>query len=70
MGDQCSLYLHGRDPLTTDLEHVVGTTAVPVVAIGILIVFVTGVNPVAVDYVFGLFVLVPVVGGCAISLNQ
>src|SRR5258708_24476837 len=70
MRDEHALHLDRRDPLPTHLEHVIGTTAIPVIALGILVILVPSMNPVAVDDILGLFVLVPIVRGRAVPTNQ
>src|SRR5436190_11214354 len=47
VGDQRALDLERRDPDAGDLEHVVGTAAEGVAAVGVTNVFVAGVGPVA-----------------------
>src|SRR5205085_5320512 len=44
--------------------------AIPEIAVRVLIILVTSVNPVAVNGIFGLFVLVPIERGRTISANQ
>src|SRR5579875_131951 len=70
MGDQRCLYLDRRNPLPADLEHIIGASAVPVVALFVLVILIAGMNPVTVDHIFGLLMLVPVVRGGAVPLDQ
>src|SRR5579883_2299182 len=70
MGDQRGLDLDGRNPLAADLEHVVRAPGVPVVAIGILVILIAGMNPVPGDGIFGLLMLVPIIGRDAVPANQ
>src|SRR6266852_6239074 len=70
MGDQRRLDFDGRNPLAAYLQHIVRATTIPVVPVGVLVILIAGVNPVAVNGIFGLLMLVPVVGGGAIAANE
>ena len=61
--DQRALDLERRDPDSGNLEHVVGTAAERVAAVGIARVFVAGVGPVALKRLPGFAALVPVAFG-------
>ena len=50
------------EPDARDLEHVVGATGEPVVAIGVLIVAIASGNPMTLDDLFGALVAIPVSG--------
>ena len=56
--------------MSADFEHVVGATAIPEIAFFVLVIFVSGGNPMALKYVFALLVLVPITGGCAIATDK
>src|SRR5215469_1464319 len=56
-----ALNLDRADPHPADFQHVIGTSRVPEIAIGVLIIFVACAQPGAGDGSFGLFVLVPVI---------
>src|SRR5947207_10739391 len=62
--------LDGTNPQTLDLHHVIGAADVPVIAIGIAIVLITGAQPMSLDGVFAFVVLVPVGGTDGIALNK
>ena len=62
--------LDGTDPQALDLHHVIGAADVPVIAIGIAIVLITGAQPMSLDGVFGFFMLVPVAGPDRVTLNK
>src|SRR6266487_1690434 len=70
MGDKRSLYLYRRNPLSTYLQHIVGATAIPEVSAGIFVILVACMNPVAIDNILGLLVLVPIICSCAVSAYQ
>src|SRR5205823_4765502 len=52
------------------LQHIIGATAIPVEAIGILVILVACMNPVTIYDILGPFVLVPIVRGRTVSANQ
>ena len=64
--------LHLRWPYRhpAHLDHVVGATRVPEVAVLVQLVLVVRVNPLTAERVFGLFVLVPVTEGDAVTLDE
>src|SRR5260370_3284488 len=70
MFEQSAFDLHGTHPHAFDLHHVVGAANVPVIAVGIAIVLVSGAQPMALDGLFRLLVLVPVAGADRITLDQ
>src|SRR5579859_7882429 len=70
MGNQRILDLHWRDPLAAHLEHIIRTASIPVETVFILIILIASVNPVAINRVFGLFVLVPILRSDAVATNQ
>ena len=55
------LNFYGAYPHALDLHHVVIAAHVPVVALSIAIVFVAGADPVALNGLFRLLMLVPVI---------
>ena len=67
--DERALDLDRRDPDAADLQHVVGAAGVPEVAVGVLVVLVAGLDPVAEERLLGLLVLVPVVGHGRVALD-
>src|SRR4051812_46159194 len=60
MYDQRALDLERRDPDAGNLEHVVGTAAERIAAIGVADVFVAGAGPAALEGLPALAALVPV----------
>src|SRR2546423_15657032 len=70
MLDQGIFNLDGADPQAFDLHHVIGAADVPVIAIGIAIVLITGAQPMSLNGVFAFLVLVPVGGADGITLNK
>src|SRR5260370_35446411 len=69
MFEQSAFDLHGTHPHAFDLHHVVGAANVPVIAVGIAIVLVSGAQPMALGGFFRLLVLVPVAGAARITLD-
>ena len=70
MLQQDALNLYGAYPQAFDLHHVIGAAHVPVVAVLVAIVLVTGAQPMSLDGVFGFFMLVPVAGADRVTLNK
>src|ERR1700687_4385182 len=70
MLDQRVLDFHRADPDTTDLEHVVAAAGVPQEPVGVGGVLVAGADPVALDGVPGLVMLVPIGGAGRIAFDQ
>src|SRR5262245_2714074 len=61
MAHQRRFHLDGRDPDAADLQHVIGASAVPEVAVLVLVILVARLDPCAEERLLGLVVLVPVV---------
>src|SRR5215831_17699091 len=70
MRDKRTFNLNRRNPLSTYLEHIVGAATIPEVAVYIFIVLVTCMNPLPVENIFRLFVLIPIICSSAISAYQ
>src|SRR6516164_1759080 len=65
-----ALDFYGTHPNTADFQHVIRASGIPEVAVVVLIVFVTGANPMAFDGVLGLLVLVPVISADRVGLHD
>src|SRR6266478_3821544 len=70
MLDQHALNLNGADPHAAHFQHVVGSSRVPKISVFILIVLVARPDPMALNRVFGLLMLVPIVSTGRVGLNQ
>ena len=70
MLDHGRLHLGGGHPLPSDLEHVVGPAAVPVVAVGVPVVLIAAHEPLAAKGLPGPLVLVPVPGRDAVPSDE
>src|SRR6266446_5938369 len=70
MLDQHALNLNGADPHAAHFQHVVGSSRVPKISVFILIVLAARPDPMALNRVFGLLMLVPVVSTGRVGLNQ
>src|SRR5581483_10199109 len=57
-------------PHALHLHHVVITAYIPVVTVRVAIVFVPSADPVALDDLFGLLMLVPVAGADGVTFNE
>src|SRR5207245_8854312 len=68
--DQSVLDLHRTDPDAAHLKHVVGTSRIPVVAVGVARELVAGPDPVAFNRVLGSLMLVPVIGADAVAPDE
>src|SRR5882724_9253981 len=70
MLDQHALNLNGADPHAAHFQHVVGSSRVPKISVFILIVLVAGSDPMALNCVFSLLMLIPIVSTGRVGLNQ
>lgn len=68
--NQCALNFGGIKPAPVYFEQIIGAPSVPKVAVLILVVFISSAKPMPLDFVLGLFVLVPVGRADRISLHQ
>ena len=67
---QYALDLHRTDPHATDFKHVISASGVPEIAAFILVVLVPGSDPMTLDCVLSLFVLVPIAGTSGVGLHE
>src|SRR6267143_2944652 len=70
MLDQRALNLNGADPHAAHFQHVVGSSRVPKISLFILVVLVASPDPMALNCVFGLLMLVPIVSTGGVGANQ
>src|SRR6516162_4554494 len=70
MLEQSVLDLNGAYPHAFYLHHVVGAAHIPVIAVSVSVVFVSGAQPVALNGLFRLFMLVPVARADRIALDE
>src|SRR5215510_6898800 len=60
----------GGHPQATDLKHVIRAPAVPIIAFGVAVVSVAGLEPLPLHHFFCLFVLVPLIGRIGVALDH
>src|SRR5919109_4521457 len=70
MRNQRALNFGGTNPAAVYLEQIIGAAGVPQVAAFVLIILVSGSEPVAQNRVFGFLVLIPVAGASGVRLHQ
>ena len=70
MRDEGRFHLDGGDPDPADLEHVVAASGVPVEAVGVAAVLVSGAEPLARERSLRGLVLVPVEGHDRVAAHE
>src|SRR6185437_8109204 len=68
--DKSVFEFDGAYPETVDLEHIVGAPGIPEVPILILVILIPGVEPVALESILALFMLVPIAGTDGVALDE